>query len=210
VLIQKASGGFAAPVTYSTQGVPNELSTMDVDLDGDADLVISLVGTPNLGLMRGNGDGTFRAIALTTGNNVSGGTYSTTFADFNADGIPELISADSTSGGGQFQTYVYSAGAFAANSTIVQGRQPIDTHVLTCDLDGDGTPDLVGTDYSDSSLVVNLGRGGEAFTQEDLYDGGGQPIDLVVGDFDHDGRTDVASINSTDSTLTIRLNHGCL
>src|SRR5713226_1915786 len=100
VLLGNGDGTFQPPVSYSSGGqFALSVAVADTNGDGKPDLLVvnEYVGNGNLsngtvGVLLGNGDGTFQA-AVTYG---SGGKYagSVAVADLNGDGKPDLLVAN--------------------------------------------------------------------------------------------------------------------
>ena len=159
VMLGKGDGTFFPGVTYDT-GAWGATSVAVADVNGDdkPDLVVSHgivngVGQP-VGVLLGNGDGTYQA-AVTYDS--GGGSVSVAVADLNLDGKPDLFVAiaDSSTvgvmlgnGNGTFQPVLaYGSGGFTME-------------VIAADLNGDGRPDLVVANqnwgYADGSVSVLL------------------------------------------------------
>jgi hypothetical protein len=109
------------------------------DFDGDTvpDLVTANVGSGDVGVLLGNGDGTFQAAVSFAVGVIP---RSVTVADFDGDTAPDLVTANSGSdnvsvllgnGDGTFQA--------AVSCGVIAGAQS----VAASDLDGDTVPDLV-------------------------------------------------------------------
>jgi hypothetical protein len=127
----------------------NAVTAADVNRDGKPDLLIANTcnnlncTSGSVGVMLGNGDGTFQAaVSYDTGGT---GARSIRVADFNGDGISDLIVANSFystvgvlvgNGDGTFQpVMLYGSGAFFDNSLAI------------ADLNGDGSPDVVVANF---------------------------------------------------------------
>jgi hypothetical protein len=220
VLLGNGDGTFQTAVLYSPGGYqPYSVAVADVNGDGKPDLLVAnqCVSISNcnnglVGMLLGNGDGTFQT-AVTYD---SGGEYSTSVAvaDVNGDGKPDIVvtnrcastvnnecSANGSvgvllgTGGGNFQTAVtYNSGGAAAVSVAVD------------DVDGDGKPDIVLLNQcasivnnqcsANGSVGVLLGNGDGTFQTAVTYDSGGvEPSSVTVSDVNGDGNADLLVAN---------------
>jgi hypothetical protein len=142
-----------------------------------------------------------------TGTGPSGGAV----ADFNGDGIPDLVVANETAGtisillgtgagvfGTQTPITLPAGAAAAAPSAIVTGDFNMDGHV-----------DIAVTDSANNTVDIFLGNGNGAFLTPVSYPTGNVPVSLVAQDFDGDGQPDLAVVNRGDgvtaSTVSILL-----
>src|SRR5262249_11528160 len=95
VLLGHGDGTFAPPRAFAANGTdltlsPVSMAVGDVNGDGRADLVVNMTGgldttIAQLGVLLGNGDGTFRAPILGSPG-MTGGDGDVVLADFNGDG----------------------------------------------------------------------------------------------------------------------------
>jgi hypothetical protein len=202
---QSSGLNFAPAVTYSMGPYgASSVAVTDVNGDGKPDLLVAT--GDGVGVLLGKGDGTFQA-ALTYGSGGWGGARSVAVADVNRDGKPDLLvanaCADNTcvdgsvgvllgNGDGTFQTVsTYSSGGYYASSIAV------------ADMNGDGKPDLVVTNYCDTisdcgngasagTVGVLLGNGDGTFQPAVTYNTGAYGADSVaVADLNGDGKLDV-------------------
>ena len=130
-----------------------------------------------MGVLLGNGDGTFQA-AVTYG---TGGIYadSVAVADVNGDGKLDLVAENYGSnnvgvllgnGDGTFQTAVtYGSG----------GAYPYS--VAVADVNGDGKPDIVVANSGSSNVGVLLGNGDGTFQTAVAYGSGGSGASIGSG-----------------------------
>ena len=148
-----------------------------------------------------------------------------TVADFNGDGIPDII-AGGTASDGNFGTIAHVV-VFLGNGTtvaspvdyVIQGPERSISAVAVADMNGDGINDIIFTDDSNQSFVVlhGDGQGGVVLDASlkvlsERHDTNGfSPLALAVGDVDGDGHLDVvmygvsndASFNLTQGTVQL-------
>jgi hypothetical protein len=187
---------FATAVAYGTGGYgAGSIAIADVNGDGKPDLVVAngcanpCVADGSVGVLLGNGDGTFQT-AVTYG---SGGVGPSSIAigDVNGDGKPDLVvansCADSTcaTDGSVAVLLGNGDGTFQAAVTYDSGGMQTDS-VAVADMNGDGKPDLVlanlcsnTTDcenFGPGSVSVLLGNGDGTFQAAVTYNAGETPF----------------------------------
>jgi hypothetical protein len=175
----------------------NGIAVADFNRDGNLDIAVTRNGGCGCVLF-GNGDGTFRAgTQLYVPNLYLQAPIAT--ADFNGDGIPDLLLTGINFEGTDSKLVLYLGkgdGTFQAPDGTFQA--PIVTDVGTVlgsvyvgVLTGDGKPDVLVLDSAGTALFVFLGKGDGTFTPltPDLSI---QTNSLVLGDFDGDGHLDIA------------------
>jgi enediyne biosynthesis protein E4 len=199
----------------------------DYDRDGHLDLFVANDSMPEF-LYRNKGNGTFEELALSSGVAVDGEghTYAgmgVDFADYNNDGLPDLVVTDLASqmyalyrnnGDGTFTYDSYPSGI---------GRMTM-THsgwgVRFIDYDNDGWKDLLITQghdldtiqltfpnlrYRETMLLArNTGTGFVDVSGEagDIFQKAWVGRGLAIGDIDNDGRLD-AVVTSNDGGLYV-------
>jgi hypothetical protein len=226
VLLGNGDGTFQPAVTYAP--VSGNLAmemVADVNGDGKPDLLVtgnclgSDCGDGEVSVLLGNGDGTFRpAVTYDSGGTTA---YVLSVADVNRDGKPDLlvtnlcatgntecgfgppdpvsyVSVLLGNGDGTFRTAVsYTTGGFEPTSLAV------------ADLNSDGNPDLVITNWcpdgsalacqsgSYSAVSVLLGNGDGTFQPAVAYNPGGWNTFAVTAvDLNADGKLDLVVANS--------------
>ena len=186
---------------------PMFLVTGDFNRDGIADLAI--VATPgdytNIGtltVLLGNGDGTFTQgpdspLSLSY-------DYALSTADFNDDGIPDLIVA----GGGTAKVLLGNGdGSFTATSNpLAAGNSPV--AVAIGDFNGDGIADLAICSWGSNAVVVLLGQGNGTFTQTSDNLVGVNPSSVGIADVNGDGLEDLVVTNEGSQSVSIFLGTG--
>jgi hypothetical protein len=210
---------FANAVDYGSGGTNAEAVVVaDVNGDGYPDLVVANYCATytsctkgGVGVLLGNGDGTFQtAVAYGSGGYEA---WSVAVADVNGDGYPDLMVANVcasnskcangtvgvllNNGNGTFQTAVpYSTGGYEPFSVAV------------ADLNGNGTPAVVVTNYctasntcgNGGSVSVLLGNGDGTFQTAVPYGSGALYAESVaIADINGDGVPDLAVANLCQS-----------
>lgn len=204
VLLGNGSGAFTQAANSPIKVVgssPSSVAIADFNRDGNSDLAVAIVGPNDVTVFLGNGDGTFRAAA---GGPVPVGVtpYSIAVADFNGDGIPDLVTANDAVVNGNPGTLTIllgvGDGSFtqASGSPIPVGINPL--IVAVGDFNADGKADLAVTNENDNTVAALLGNGDGTFmqTQGGRTPPGRFPQSVAVADFNGDGEADMAVTNS--------------
>src|SRR5262249_17828962 len=161
----------------------------DFNKDGKLDLAVTYIVGSQVGILLGNGDGTFQTPVLySVGNN----PHVIVKADLNNDGNVDLITANQT--GNTLSVLLgKSDGTFQSANTV---HQPIDSPIAVAvgDFNEDGSPDLVAGYYNffNLSATVFLNNGDGTFQTPQSYTAGLGALGVAVGDFNADGGPDLA------------------
>jgi hypothetical protein len=196
-----SKGGAFTEATIDTGGDgPGGLASSDINGDHRPDIVIvhvgktdQGVGSDDLAVLLGKGDGSFKVSLVPTGVNAQ----AVVIADLDRDGRPDLATAnhgDHVSvfrgqGDGTFRAPVsYPIGSWFASG------------IAAADFDGDGTLDLVtansliGRARSDRTVSILLGTKSGTFASPRVHQvGGPQPILPFVADLNGDRNPDVVT-----------------
>ena len=105
--------------------------------------------------------------------------------------------------------------AIDSSHTAVFNTGLVSTNILSGDLNGDGKPDLVGTNYGSQyggknlTSLRNLGvlGGGNFAYRVGNSLGGIQPDWALIGDFDGDGKPDIAAVSRATNNLYLFRNN---
>jgi hypothetical protein len=176
VLIGNGDGSFASPVTYSSGGfVATSVAIRDINGDSKPDLLVAngyACGDPRcdtpgmVGVLLGNGDGTFRsAVSYSTGGRFAAWVV---VADVNSDGKADLLVANDLSDGPDCAGLpcVSSIGVLLGNGDgTFQAPKTYETggccafSIVATDLNGDGKTDVVAAHLQNANLAILLGNG---------------------------------------------------
>jgi hypothetical protein len=198
---------FLPAVNYSSGGdTPTSAVVADLNGDGKPDIVVVNNQSSTIGVLLGNGDGTFQPVVTYD----SGGQLPNyiAIADVNGDGKPDIVVASLWTdvcvllgnGDGTFQpAVIYDSG----------GVEPVG--VAVADVNRDGKPDLIVANFGSNTVGVLLGNGDGTFQPAVTYDAGGDPWYVAVADVNGDGNPDlvIANIYSpSSSNLAVLLGNG--
>ena len=148
----------------------------------------------------GNGDGTFRP---ETSYPVAGTPHSLAMADFNGDGIADLVT-DNFLNSSISVLLGKSDGTFQPAVAIAVGIGPVAT--ATGDFNGDGRADIAVV--TGSSVAVLLGKGDGTFQTPVNYAAGKGPTFVSVGDVNGDGLADLVVSNGSDNNVSVLMGKG--
>ena len=193
------------PQSIATSGSsPTSIAAADFNGDGIPDLAIVNYGSNTLTILLGNGDGTFRATAVSPAT----GAYpmSVVVGDFNGDGKADLAVANYF---GNTVTILLGNG----DGTFTQAASPsagyYPTSITTGDFNGDGKTDLAIANSNNNTVTILLGNGDGTFTATAASPStGNYPRSIVSEDFNGDGIPDLAIANNGSNTVTILLGNG--
>jgi VCBS repeat protein/centrosomal CEP192-like protein len=182
------------------------LAVGDFNNDGKLDLVMTNSDTNNngLGLVLGNGDGTFQAPLRVADFNSYGSMGGSVAGDFNKDGNLDFAAAIDLNNLVQVVVYLGDGlGHFTLNNTYSIGG--VNSHppflFATADVNGDANLDLIVPDVSNGAVAVLYGKGDGTFPNATEFPaavpGVTAPGAVAVGDFNKDGKPDLVVASYT-------------
>jgi len=211
---------FLPTVTYDSGGLAaSSVAVADLNGDGKPDLVVAnycaIDGCnfdSTVGVLLGNGDGTFRpAVTYDLGNGIYPAT-SVAVADVNDDGKADIVvtvaiyvSVLLGNGDGTFQLPV------AYNPGDCVQSNPCSNGLAVADVNGDGKLDLVLSNTPSGKVGILLGKGDGTFNTAKTYGSGGSgPGPVAVADLNGDGKLDivVANVGDLPGTVGVLLGNG--
>ncbi|MFO0425041.1 MAG: FG-GAP-like repeat-containing protein [Planctomyces sp.] len=187
ILLGNGDGTYRPQQKINVGVEPRGLVVLDVDGDGDIDIVNTNRGDSNVAILKNNGSGVFGTPSYVEGG--GNGEFGLNAADMNQDGILDLVV-----GAHDSQTMVVAIGDGAGGYTPGTGR-PLSGkpwQVAVGDLNGDGREDVASVNGRTSGVTGELlmgdGRGGLSAPESYGIDSFGLASDL--GDIDGDGDLD--------------------
>lgn len=158
VRLGNGDGTFQDEVPYLVRGLPPFIMiTRDLDLDTNLDLVVANRGSHDVSVLMGRGDGTFNRSILadtrTEGKPMTG-PYSVAVADFNQDGVPDVITANFQ---GSNASLLLGIGNGKFEDAIDTGPTGVITYGITAaDFNNDGKPDFATANANTNNVTVKL------------------------------------------------------
>jgi hypothetical protein len=218
VLLGNGNGRSRIAVTYSSGGYEAQsVAVADVNGDSKLDLLVANVicapsgcATGSVGVLEGNGDGTFQPAVTYASGGFS--AESVAVADVNGDGKVDISVANTCVGDGGFNCTTGSVGVLLGNGdgtfqTAISYNSDGTgaSSVAVRDVNGDGKPDLLVANACGNngnagcmigSVGVLLGNGNGTFRAAVNYPSGGyEPYSVAVGDVNGDGNPDLLVAN---------------
>jgi hypothetical protein len=217
VLLGNGNGTFQPQITFP--GTPgfgiDSVAVADLNGDGKPDIVVTMVAGDTaygrLGVLLGNGDGTFQAIRT-----IVIGVYPQALAitDLNGDGKLDVVVAND--GNSNFASVGVllgnGNGTFQSQRTYPAGLFPLS--VAVSDVNRDGSPDLVVADGSFNStghgtVNVLLNNGDGTFGSPRTVAVPGSPYFVAAADVNGDGNSDLlVAARGLTGTVSVLLGNG--
>ena len=214
ILLGNGDGTFKQASQYQIGLFGGAISMFVEDFDGDGnpdivfaqghpDALFLEAYTQTVGVLFGNGDGTFAGAPAYI---VPGSPTSMVAADFNGDGKPGLAIAGQP---GQIAILTGAGGGrFQAGTTLSGAGGGTYTGLAAGDLNGDGKIDLA-INGGQGDATVYLGNGDGTFQAPQAVAAGGNDSSFVaLGDFNNDHKLDLAVAHHDSNSVTIVPGHG--
>jgi hypothetical protein len=186
---------WSAPSLLAAGIAPSSVATADFNSDGKLDVAVANSGSGNIGILLGNGSGSFQpAVNYPAGTN----PVSVAVGDFNGDGKLDLAVANNSTNSVSI-LLGKGDGTFQAPVTYAAGSAP--RSVAVADFNGDGKLDLAVANTGSGNVSILLGNGDGTFQTAVDYAVGSNPTSVAVGDFNRDGKLDLAVANADNIAI---------
>ncbi len=208
---------FDPKVDFVTGPGPRRVAIGDLDGDGKPDIVVVNFNSGNastVSVFRNTCIPGTISFASRTDYATGDGSLAVSIADMNVDGKPDIIVTSGNSGiFSIFKNTTVSPGniSFAPKQDYTLLLHP--DFIITADLDKDGMPDIITSNFSNASISVyrNASTGGNLSlgTRVD-YSTGANPTYITTGDLDGDGKIDIAVTNYTSGNISFFKNNSSI
>ncbi|BEK95315.1 FG-GAP repeat domain-containing protein [Nocardia seriolae] len=188
----------AGPVT-TFGGTPGTFTLGKFHTGAKVDMAINNDVSQQFEGFFGNGDGSFTHKGASTSGLI---TEDIRAADFDGDGIDDIVTADSFS----FSTTVLvsdgQGGFKKTNRVNLSGLGP--TSIAVGDFDHDGRMDAAMSAVLNSKMVLFTGNGDGTLTKTGEYDVTAQPQTPALADYNKDGKLDIAVAGSANEVSFLK------
>jgi hypothetical protein len=210
VLISDGKGSFAPAVTYPTS-IPNPAAVALMHVNGDkfVDVLVANAspdgsGNSPVAMLTGDGTGSLGkpSIAYYKGAMAYG-----VFADLNADGYPDLVSATQVflGTGSDYQSPITLT---TATNTCTSPFGLVNGSVIVADVTGDGQPDILTADCLNQTVTAFVNIDGTSFSAGTSTWAGYAPATVTVADVNDDGNLDAIVGDFYSMDIVVLLGNG--
>ena len=213
------SGAYAVTRTISVGPATGTgglyLLALDINGDGNLDLLTGNTTQNEVAVLMGRGNGNFAAVQDYA---VPNGPAYVAPIDFNRDGKPDLAVTQST--GATVSVLINNTLAtptngglnFVAPHVTASGHGNMADSVAVADFNHDGYPDIAVAYLQDNAVRVLTGKGDGRFNTAVEYPVGNQPYSVAAGDLNNDGYADLVTVNTSlnarPGTISVLMNNG--
>ncbi|MCK4871842.1 MAG: VCBS repeat-containing protein [Phycisphaerales bacterium] len=202
IFLNDGAGTLTASEDCDTPTIPSDVTTADLDGDGDLDILVTSLGQHVVSIFYNDGSAHF-----TGPTNWSAGTFPVMVvaADFKGDGLIEIA----TVGLGDNRVRIlrlFAEGLYIADGAYNVGAQ---SHAMAAaDLDGDGDLDIVTGDQFGAGFAVLLNNGDGTFADFTPVSAADGIKAVKLADVNDDGAVDIIGAGITGASLFVATGNG--
>lgn len=204
MLFRAGPGSAFTTVTLGLCSLPSQVLAVDLDVDGDHDLVVacsdSIVWFENTATAGGAPSFLSRTVAFS-----NAGASAIHVFDYNKDGQMDIVASSFS---GSTVTIFVNAGRQVYTSLIVTTSQAGVSGVVGVDLDKDGDSDVVFVSATSNKVAWMENIGANFFAENVIAAGVLGASGLTVADLNGDLSLDVLVSAATDAKVTLYVNSG--
>jgi hypothetical protein len=196
---------FAAKADFATAQGPVLLNIGDLDGDGKPDLAVTSYNSRSISVLRNTsaaGAVSFARVDVSPLIFIQ----SVVIGDVDGDGLPDLVGTNFDTNNVVVLRNTSTVGAVSFAAPVYFGTESGVHAVILGDVNGDGLPDLVVTNYTINTVSVfrNTSTPGTVSLAARInYGATFNPNSLALGDLDADGLPDLAIANSGGNTVSV-------
>ena len=203
----------AATTTSLTVTVPTGISYAPITVTTAG--LTSVPFKPFITTFSDTGQFTPAAFATRTDLNTGNGPQSICSIDLDGDGKPDLIVVDGDSNIVSVYRNTSTPGSisFVEQASYIMGANDYPIGVATGDLDGDGKPEIIVSNYYTSNLSVFLNTstpGSISMAPAVNYPTGNYTLSAVIADLNGDGKPEIIVASSGDNVLSTYTNNSTI
>ncbi|CAF3760649.1 unnamed protein product [Rotaria sordida] len=193
VLLGYGSGIFGKAITYSANIIVQAISVAvgDVNNDKKLDVVITDCGYGNVGVLLGQGDGTF-SNAMTYSVGITYCPNGVSVVDLNNDNHLDLVVSTLE---GRFVGILigYGNGSFQEITTYLTGSSSILYHIAIADFNNDHRHDFAVTNIANDEIIIFYGYGNGSFELARRYSTGfgSKPYAITTAKLKNSNQTNI-------------------
>ncbi len=202
---------FAARQNFQTGTNPDDVATADVDNDGRLDLVVVNYGASSVSVFLNTSVGGTISFAARVNFTVGTQPRIVAIGDLDFDGKPDLAVTNYASNTVSILKNACTTGnvSFISGPILATATNPFG--LAAGDLDGDGKPELVSTNYSSNSVSVfrnTSSTGSISFALKTDFNTLTNPRSVAIGDMTGDAKPELAVSNFGSSSISVLRNSG--
>ena len=200
---------YTAHTITSSAEYGTSVFAVDVDGDGDLDVLSASAGDDTIAWYENDGDESFTLRTITTSadgaTSSAIGASSVFAADVDGDGDMDVLSA---SWWDEKLSWYENDGAQGFTARTITASAPRANSVFAADVDGDGDMDVLSASLEDGKIAWYENDGTESFSPHTIATTAGEATSVFAADVDGDGDIDVLSASYNDNTIAWYENDG--